>query len=288
MKTDITKIDFKKKFDSLFGEPLANCKKLSCNFPKKINLIITGGGLAVYYSVGVLECLRRLDIKINKISCVSGGAIMGASYLCNLDAPTISNGYRNAKKMHDEKKLNTLEVLRNEMMSQFPDNVHELCNDRLIITTNDFIGYRLNKIVHSKYNSKNDLIDIITASCTIPYFTHKSLYMYHQNKRMVDGIYPHYLCSEIDIRCLHINHAFVDYKFSNRFNFSDENIDLIIAKGMEDFKNFSDQNQNNCNGTLCWCHEQCSESIHINRNSYSLFDILKICINFIYRFFYSK
>ncbi len=44
----------------------------------KINLVISGGGARAIYALGVVQWLQEQQIKIDKISCVSGGSIVGA------------------------------------------------------------------------------------------------------------------------------------------------------------------------------------------------------------------
>jgi len=50
---------------------------------KKIGLVLGGGGSRGFYHIGVIKALQELNIKIERISGTSVGAIMGAIYASN-------------------------------------------------------------------------------------------------------------------------------------------------------------------------------------------------------------
>src|SRR5438128_2712193 len=114
-------------FSTIIDELVKNKKY---NIPNQINLVMSGGGIAVYYSIGVIECLRKLNIKINKISCVSAATIIGVSYFCDFNIQQIIGSYYETMKTY-KNKPDLLESLKNELTNKLPSNVHELCNDKL-------------------------------------------------------------------------------------------------------------------------------------------------------------
>ena len=157
--------------------------------PENINVIVDGGAFNGAYAIGTLLYLKQLEKQklttINKISGTSIGAIL--SFLFITDSlfeninwfETILNDFRstsNLKKTH--------EIIKN-LVNENIDDVKVL-NDKLFITYYD--TNQMQQIVTNKYNSKEELIDILTRSSFIPYLTdgnpfYKDIYS--------DGITPH-------------------------------------------------------------------------------------------------
>lgn len=72
--------DFTKR---LFGNPRAGWAACESGFTGKIGLALSGGGFrAALYHIGVLARLAEIDVlrKVEVLSCVSGGSIVGAHY----------------------------------------------------------------------------------------------------------------------------------------------------------------------------------------------------------------
>ena len=157
--------------------------------PENINVIVDGGAFNGAYAIGTLLYLKQLEKQklttINKVSGTSIGAIL--SFLFITDSlfeninwfETILNDFRstsNLKKTH--------EIIKN-LVNKNIDDVKVL-NDKLLITYYD--TNQMQQIVTNKYNSKEELIDILTRSSFIPYLTdgnpfYKDIYS--------DGITPH-------------------------------------------------------------------------------------------------
>ena len=157
--------------------------------PENINVIVDGGAFNGAYAIGTLLYLKQLEKQklttINKVSGTSIGAIL--SFLFITDSlfeninwfETILNDFRstsNLKKTH--------EIIKN-LVNENIDDVKVL-NDKLFITYYD--TNQMQQIVTNKYNSKEELIDILTRSSFIPYLIdgnpfYKDIYS--------DGITPH-------------------------------------------------------------------------------------------------
>lgn len=157
--------------------------------PENINVIVDGGAFNGAYAIGTLLYLKQLEKQklttINKVSGTSIGAIL--SFLFITDSlfeninwfETILNDFRstsNLKKTH--------EIIKN-LVNENIDDV-KLLNDKLFITYYD--TNQMQQIVTNKYNSKEELIDILTRSSFIPYLIdgnpfYKDIYS--------DGITPH-------------------------------------------------------------------------------------------------
>ena len=157
--------------------------------PENINVIVDGGAFNGAYAIGTLLYLKQLEKQklttINKVSGTSIGAIL--SFLFITDSlfeninwfETILNDFRstsNLKKTH--------EIIKN-LVDKNIDDV-KILNDKLFITYYD--TNQMQQIVTNKYNSKEELIDILTRSSFIPYLIdgnpfYKDIYS--------DGLTPH-------------------------------------------------------------------------------------------------
>jgi hypothetical protein len=157
--------------------------------PENINIIIDGGAFNGAYASGILLYIIQLQEQklttINKVSGTSIGAILAFLFVTNSLQENIGcfeiilNDFRktsNLKKTH--------EVIQ-DLVNKHIDDI-QLLNDKLYITYYD--TNLMQQIVISKYNSKEELIDILIRSTFIPYLMdgnpfYKDIYS--------DGMSPH-------------------------------------------------------------------------------------------------
>ena len=171
--------------------------------PENINIIVDGGAFNGAYAIGILLYLKQLEKQklttINKISGTSIGAILSFlfitdSLLENISCfETILNDFRNTSNL---KK--THEIIKN-LVNEHIDDV-KILNDKLFITYYD--NTQMLQIVTSKYNSKEELIDILTRSSFIPYLMdgnpfYKDIYS--------DGISPYIFSQATQNKSIFIN-----------------------------------------------------------------------------------
>lgn len=224
-----------------------NEENINPTLPTDINLLLTGGGLASYYEGGVLKYLTKFSQNTNKLNikniyCVSGGALFGVLYIADIDIEDVIITYNEVKNDPIKSKKHVTEVLKEMLIKFLPEDIHIKCNDRLTIFVYDVISYiTQNRIAINRFESRADLIDIITASCSIPYVTKTSgCYKCRDNKYYIDGI-------DIDMSLIKesnnlpnliIDLDHVPYSTKHKINFIDNSIHDIVIKGMNDIHNF--------------------------------------------------
>jgi len=202
-----------------------------------INLIISGGGIKFYYLIGMKLFIDKLIknslLKIIKYSSISSGSIFITLMACNIDSKEIIKKYRNCLSIKNISKLERIKFFLNSIL---PNNAHQLCNDRVYITTT-LIYPKLMKKTFSKFDSKNNLINIILASSSFPIFINQNIYYSFNNYNYIDG-------------CFSTNTPIVDYErpnlniklfFCGRINLFDiekNNDKKEILTGYIDTKNF--------------------------------------------------
>jgi len=231
-----------------------NKDSIISHIPKNINLLLSGGGLGSFYHVGIVKLLDEYchnnSININKIYCVSGGAMIAVLYMNGLDVNLFSDIYNEIKNDPQKCSLYLVDILRHYLETYLDDDCHIKCTNKLYIFVYEWKSRRnFERKVISKFTSKDDLINIVIASCTISYITAKSSHHSYDGKCYVDGI-------DIDMSLIEkdtdtewgdiiIDTTYVDYKMTYKLNFIDDCIDNLILKGINDvelflFKNNTD------------------------------------------------
>ena len=155
-----------------------------------INICLSGGGMAGMYQSGVLAYIYSLylqkKIKINHIYGTSAGAFSGIILLLAINQHHFDENY----SMNIDKFMDIIQnkipkssnqylglVYRDLFNELLPDDIHNYCNDKLFISVNvinNSIFYE--RIVVSKYSSKEYLLDVLLASASVPYITIPSFF----------------------------------------------------------------------------------------------------------------
>jgi predicted acylesterase/phospholipase RssA len=227
------------------------------DLPATINVLLTGGGLSSYYEYGALRYLdetrkRTNKLNIKKMYCVSGGAYFGAMFLNGIDINKTVEIYAEMReKTAGEHKGSYLcEIVKTLLEEHLPDDAHERCSNILNIFVYEVESYRkYNRRVFNKFETKKDLIEIIIASCAIPYVTTRATIEYN-GKWYMDGIdIDTSIVDEKDydptIPSFLIDLEHLEYKSKHKISFTDANIQNIIMKGIEDMDNYVKNNVEN-------------------------------------------
>jgi hypothetical protein len=219
----------------------------TCNLdkylPEEIDLVVSGGGLSVYYTSLILLYLHQYSkIKIKRFSGVSAGAIVCVLIIANLPIEMLLESYKIISDMYSSKNIlatNAVEFMLNKLL---PENIAELCNDTFFIAINEITITGLKKTIVSQFKDKKHVIDVVIASSSIPFITTLSLYKKLNNKKYIDGFVPYEF--EDNLRpqlCLSLMNT--DYPIKYVFQPIDLNIGDIIKKGWNDFNNFCDNKE---------------------------------------------
>lgn len=207
----------------------------------KIKIIITGGGISAYYSTGVYAYLKHLsqiyNIEIVATSSVSSGA-HSCSFIMNKDTDYMTwlNTYYDLQESHKKGKY-VVESAVSCLNKLVPDNIHELCNDKMFITTTKLTLFGPKWTIHSKYKNKEDFIKKIIASSSIPYITTKYSYAKIDNEIHVDGLLPYNFTNkehQDGIPILYINLFALNYPILHMINPKDRCIEELMIRGVRD------------------------------------------------------
>lgn len=157
------------------------------------DIVLSGGGLAIYYSSACVAILGQLSrhgtIKVPRVYGVSCGAVSGACFLAvEAGAMPIEAIYRSYQVFMRGRWL--LDSLRSWMDEAFPTDIHERATGRLFITVTD-VGSASRRAV-STYPTRADLLDAIVGSATIPGLTSTAWLRptRYPAAKWVDGVHP--------------------------------------------------------------------------------------------------
>lgn len=225
-------------------------KTETINLPDNINLLLSGGGLSAYYEYGFLKYLDELNKKINKLNinkiyCVSGGAYFAVLYLNKIDINRAIEVYKCEfeKTTNDPiyKKRYLCDIVKGLLEEYLPDDAHLICNDILNIYVYEVGSYgRYTRRLFNNFESKQHLVDIIIASCSIPYVTTRGSVKIN-DKYYMDGIdIDTTLAEHFDktIPSIMVDLEHLDYKSKHKISFTDNDIEKIIMQGITDMNEF--------------------------------------------------
>jgi hypothetical protein len=213
--------------------------ELPLNFPQDIDVTISGGGFSVYYTSLFLIYLHNYSkIKIHRISGVSAGAAVAAFMLGGVSVKGSIDGYNYVKSLYyNDKDITPVGTIRKWLENLLPDNIAEICNNRLFINVNEVTLTGLKPTVISTYSDKEDVINAVVASSSIPLITISSLYTSWKGKKWIDGFQPfEFTDNQRPQLCVSLPNADYDVKYV--FRPADLKIHKIMLKGWNDFKDF--------------------------------------------------
>lgn len=142
----------------------------------RYNLVLSGGGARCVFQLGFLEYMYEHDIEIEAISCVSGGAIVGA---------LIADGHKPKQALEEIKSLNLKKMKK---FNFFRDGIFdyygfkEVLDKMLSVKNIEMLSRKLYITVLSyqdtqlHYVDKGSVSDYVVASCSLfPVFSKYSI-----------------------------------------------------------------------------------------------------------------
>lgn len=159
----------------------------------EIYIFIPGAGLCFPYLFGAMEYLKlqsdNLKINIKHYSGVSAGSLVATIYALGL------NPFLFIKLCYDDEIINNKnmfglwfileDTLRGVLKKYLPDDINYQDIDNLAIRLSEATSRKTYYI--DKFNSKDDLINCIIASCYIPLFLSYRMTCYFRGKYYIDG-----------------------------------------------------------------------------------------------------
>lgn len=240
VKNNMTQ-NYKNKIDELIID-FKNRNNLNNIEPIEIDLIMSTGGFAGYYLSGLCYFLIKSGLfNIIRYSGASAGAIASAMTICDVDLDEYINYYKIVKQKYDEGKP-ILEIYKEYFEKTIPENAHELCNNRLnvsLFTLENFIF--LKNIKKNKFETRNDLINMVLASGAIPFITMKTLSYNYKNNVYFDGIKP--FTFDDNLRpTLYVNLTYINYDLEYVLKPNDSDINKLVDRGIYDLIEFLEGN----------------------------------------------
>ncbi|KFD49067.1 hypothetical protein M514_10009 [Trichuris suis] len=143
-----------------------------------MNFSFSGCGFLGIYHVGVAAALKEYapDLVVHKISGASGGAMAACALICNLCLGQACSDILRVAILARQRALgplhpnfNLTSIIREGLVAFLPDNAHKIASGRLFISLTR-LSDGVNFLV-SEYKSKDDLIDALTCSAFIPFYS---------------------------------------------------------------------------------------------------------------------
>lgn len=255
---------------------MKNNKIKSSKLDDEYKLVLSGGGFKGYYDIGVGYVIHNFlnKDKIKGIIGTSAGALSAVYIACNIDMDLwketyyISQSYyRNGKCLYD--------AVKDANETLLPPDAHIICNKynvEIVATKISVNG--LSTKIFKNFKSREELLNCILASICLPFIINSN-YPYCQkidDDYYIDGAIL--LNTPIEKMCkynqLVIRNHYVNYPLKNMFIPNDDNINVLVCNGANDFVDFINNENNN---TVFKIYNK-------NRN-YKSFSKLKIMMNVI-------
>jgi hypothetical protein len=153
-------------------------RNLSSN-AKQLSFSLSGSGWLMPYHLGVMETFKHRKLINDKtiVAGTSGGSLVALLAVSDLSAEVALNTMISLSTNDDFKK-DMVVGLKNYVRPLLPTDVLERCNGRLHVTTTIVWppkNVTLDVTIVSHFNSTEHLLDCVSASCFIPYYTASSL-----------------------------------------------------------------------------------------------------------------
>ncbi|CAM9161021.1 unnamed protein product, partial [Ectocarpus fasciculatus] len=150
----------------------------------------SGCGWLTPFHLGALDALMQHG-KINSETIFAGssGGSIAALVGCSGVHPTLALQKLIELSKNKEFWLDIDAGLRNkDFMVEFPDDIVERCNGRLYVTATRVWPKPSAKVtMFSNYDSLIDILSCVAASCFIPFYCSKKLYVECRGDRYIDG-----------------------------------------------------------------------------------------------------
>jgi hypothetical protein len=222
-------------------------------FRRKINVALSGGGMAGCYQSGVIAYLlylhhkKRLDI--GQVYGTSAGAVAGVVLLyatknhfftiddfMNMVHTQLLKEYEKERKYIANAWYNILEKI-------LPDDIHLICTNKLHIgiMVQENIGFVQKTI--SEYDSKHHLLDTIFTSMSLPYLTIPTGYKEYlcpftkKTYTAIDGIFTPEI-QDTNCETLYINVFKHNYPLMKRLYPCESSYDFLVKEGIDNIHDF--------------------------------------------------
>jgi hypothetical protein len=203
--------------------------------PKNIDLIIDGGSFNGAFACGILIYLKKLEelklLKVDRISGCSIGAILAVVYLTDSIDENIPLFKELLTSFRETMLLDKSSDIIHKLINKYVTNI-DILNDKLFITYYDVSTMK--QVIVNKYESKEELIDILIRSSYIPFITDGNIQ--YKNK-YCDGCTP-YIFHKTNNKILFI-YLTSKKKITRMFYTNNEvNIWPRLFTGVTDINNF--------------------------------------------------
>lgn len=216
-----------------------------------INFICTAGGMKAMFISKCLSTLNNFNCNIRKASGASSGAFAAACIICKVDTNVCIDIYRELQQRDD--KMYIGEVMKEFCERVLPSDAHLLCNKRLYVAIHILSLCGIRRKIINEFHSREDLIDCLLASSTVPYYTFPKLYYKFREWNCIDGIYPQPIGKYKTIYC---NLWGIKYPYQLSASIKDNNIDKFVENGKTHFEKWVSEGKK-------------SKVFHIFENGYS-------------------
>ena len=162
---------------------------------RSIGFTFSGGGFLLPYHLACIRALKEISLIGNEGHCqqvggASAGSLAAAVVACSLDLNVVD---RAVDEMTDECRKNGTwgklgGCLREKLEELLPEDAHLRCNGRLhvaVTKVKPWGALRSKRVTH--YESRDDLIAALLASCHLPILSTGSLTTSFRGRRVVDG-----------------------------------------------------------------------------------------------------
>jgi len=167
----------------------------------------SASGWLYIFQLGVLHYLQQhFDMKHVKVYGTSGGAIVGCSLCCQYDNLRLASEVIKAKQIQSDNFRKMIEIAHNGCDRICPNDAHKMCNKRLTIFCSEiYKGVLLKSINYNSYNKRQDVVNVLKATCCLPFFNGKMSYLY-DNKWLIDGVFTCAHYNNKNDNCLMVSH----------------------------------------------------------------------------------
>ena len=146
--------------------------------PARSGFSFGSGGLLVAYHIGVVEGLRETygnDLQFVPLAGASCGVIAALCVRMNLSIDEMKESFwellDHVRRYGPQASVT---LLRDQLERMLPPNAHELCNrGDFHVELSSSANFR--PFFVSRFESRDDLIDVVCASCSIPFVTHNAV-----------------------------------------------------------------------------------------------------------------
>lgn len=217
------------------------------SIPEHVDIMISGGGLGIYYALGGLSYMNELICKnklvIHKISGASAGAIAAVFFVsCMEHKPDSSKEwhgqYNRIREKVQNEKLGLWDAIKSDLLDILPDDAWEKCHKRVYISSLKWNVKGWKTEYFNTYTCNQDLIDALSASCNIPYCTTNQLFVDINGKKFTDGAKPYDFNPYHRRHVVYVDLFWLDYSYRKRLSLCDAYIDTIVLKGILDMFNY--------------------------------------------------